>query len=1374
MLLKNPTWVLLLILLTVSITTSIAKYSPTIKPDLKHLEDVAINGELKKWHKVTLSFQGPFHKETDTSPNPFLDYRLEVTFSNGGKTYKVPGYFAADGNAAETSADEGNIWRVHFTPDATGIWNYSVSFRSGENLAISTNANAGNPVSSLDGKSGSFNVSASNKNGRDFRGRGRLQYVGEHFLKFAESGNYFLKGGPDAPENFLAYEDFDNTPDNGGRRKSWSPHQKDWKSGDPSWKNGKGTEIIGALNYLASEGLNAFSFLTMNIKGDDKNVYPYVSYTDFRHFDCSKLDQWEIVFEHADKLGLYLHFKTQETENDQLLDNGNLGINRKLYYRELIARYAHHLALNWNLGEENTNTTDQIKDFANFFSTLDPYDHHIVIHTYPNQQEKVYTPLLGNASELTGASIQIGWNKVYDETKQWVNESARAGKKWVVANDEQGSANTGVPPDNYTGDPDKDDIRKQTLWGNLMAGGAGVEYYFGYNLDHSDLTAEDFRSRDISWDYVRYALNFFNQHLPFWQMKSDENLVSTGWCLASEGKIYTVYLPQGGTADLTLNTAGTYRVQWFDPRNGGDLQNGSVQSITGTGKKNLGQPPKDGSSDWVVLIDKTAGANQSPEIKIGTNATSGTAPFTVNFDASLSSDPDGSIVSYEWDFGDNNKASGSKVQHTFTSPGTYTVTLKVTDNLGAVSTKTMEIKVTSSSECAADFVEKDGMIVAEIESAPIAGSWQKRTDVAGYTGVGFYAWNGSNQYNNPGNGLLEYKIQVNTPGVYRFQWRSKVGIGNNSTEHNDSWLKIPDADDFYGEKGSHIVRPKGVCTNDCPKGTSKDGWFKIYSSGTTDWTWSTRTSDHDAHNIYARFDKAGVYTVQISGRSEGHFLDRFVLYHNSISTSKATNIGNPETLCKNSSPPPEYKVTFIIKDESGNLLSGASLDFDGNSKTSAANGQVIYTGITNGNYSYLVTKDGFEAHNGNLEVKDGNVSKTITLIKRSVSYTVTFKVSDNQGVLPQATVTFNGSKKETDNQGVAVFTIGQAGTFSYQVQKNGYQSASGSLNVNQNLTENITLVANPSLFEVVFKVTDGTHPLPGASVTFNNISKTTDSQGTVKFTNVSAGNYQYIVEKNEHQSASGDLQVDEDISKEIALQYQPQTFQVTFIVDDGISLIADAEVNLNGMKKTTDMNGQVIFSGLSAGSYSYEVIAAGFKKYSGQLEITNQDDTLQISLQKEKQGYPVVFQIVDEDNEPVTSVNIHFDNGSQLTDSLGRAIFLLDTFMTGVKYKIEKIGYLSLQGNLDVLEENQIFTMVLIKNEPITIYPNPAVNDYFLYKSKFQVERIEIMDIQNKYVQTSRQAMGNKVDVSTLRAGMFMVYFYLSDGRVQVTKLITR
>ena len=98
--------------------------------------------------------------------------------------------------------------------------------------------------------------------------------------------------------------------------------------------------------------------------------------------------------------------------------------------------------------------------------------------------------------------------------------SRQAGKPWVVANDEQGSANLGVPPDpGYKGFTGKGpqgnaiqtihDIRKWTLWGNLMAGGAGVEYYFGYQLPENDLVAEDFRSRERSWDYGRIALEFF-------------------------------------------------------------------------------------------------------------------------------------------------------------------------------------------------------------------------------------------------------------------------------------------------------------------------------------------------------------------------------------------------------------------------------------------------------------------------------------------------------------------------------------------------------------------------------------------------------------------------------------------------------------------------------------------------------------------------------------------------------------------------------------------------------------------------------------------------------------------------------------------------
>ena len=678
-------------------------------PDDPGTGTVTISGETKKWHKITLSFDGPSYSETSTNPNPHLDYRFNVTFTNGSKSYTVPGYFAADGNAGETSATSGNVWRVHFSPDETGTWNYSCSFRIGENIAVSDNVSAGQSVTPIDGKTDSFSVSVSDKSAPDLRAKGRLQYVGEHYLKFAETGEYFVKGGPDAPENFLAYEDFDNTPDNGGRRKSWSPHQQDYNTGDPSWKSGKGTEIIGAINYLASEGLNVFSFLTMNINGDDRNVYPYVNSSGFLHFDVSKLDQWGIVFDHAQTKGMYLHFKTQETENETLLDDGAVSTERKLYYRMLIARYGYHLALNWNLGEENNDQSDQQrKDMAQYFYDHDPYHHNIVIHTYPGQQENIYRPMLGSNSELTGVSIQIGWNSVHTETKQWVEESAAAGKKWVCANDEQGSANVGVPEDAYTGTPDKHGIRKETLWGNLMGGGAGVEYYFGYQRPESDLTCEDFRSRDISWDYVRYALNFFNDQVSFWQMTPDDDLVSSGWCLADEGNTYLVYLKDGGSTNLTINHNATYTVKWFDPRNGGALKDGSVTSISGTGAKSLGNAPNNTSSDWAILVVNSDGVNLAPNADISVNTTSGDAPLGVDFDGTGSSDSDGSISAYAWGFGDGGTGSGDTISYTYNNPGTYTATLTVTDNEGKSSSVTVAINVndTGTTSCEAPFEEE--------------------------------------------------------------------------------------------------------------------------------------------------------------------------------------------------------------------------------------------------------------------------------------------------------------------------------------------------------------------------------------------------------------------------------------------------------------------------------------------------------------------------------------------------------------------------------------------------------------------------------------------------------------------------------------------
>lgn len=110
----------------------------------------------------------------------------------------------------------------------------------------------------------------------------------------------------------------------------------------------------------------------MNINGDEKNVFPYITSGDRTRLDVSRMDQWGIVFDHGTRNGMHLNFKTQEIENQNLLDGGDLGNQRILYYRELIARFGHNLGLNWNLGEECTATTVRKKAWAQFFTITTP------------------------------------------------------------------------------------------------------------------------------------------------------------------------------------------------------------------------------------------------------------------------------------------------------------------------------------------------------------------------------------------------------------------------------------------------------------------------------------------------------------------------------------------------------------------------------------------------------------------------------------------------------------------------------------------------------------------------------------------------------------------------------------------------------------------------------------------------------------------------------------------------------------------------------------------------------------------------------------------------------------------------------------------
>ncbi len=86
--------------------------------------------------------------------------------------------------------------------------------------------------------------------------------------------------------------------------------------------------------------------------------------------------------------------------------------------------------------------------------------------------------------------------------------------------------------------------------------------------------------------------------------------------------------------------------------------------------------------------------NQSPVAVLNSDIASGVAPLSVNFDSAGSYDPETSPLSYTWNFGDGSNSSESNPIHTFSVSGVYTVTLNVTDSLGATTSSSTTVNVT--------------------------------------------------------------------------------------------------------------------------------------------------------------------------------------------------------------------------------------------------------------------------------------------------------------------------------------------------------------------------------------------------------------------------------------------------------------------------------------------------------------------------------------------------------------------------------------------------------------------------------------------------------------------------------------------------------
>lgn len=492
-----------------------------------------------KWQCIEIKLNGP-ESDGNGNPDPFTT-DIYVTFTSpGGKQYIMPAFYDGDGSGNIN----GSVWKVRFSADETGKWDYVT--RSSNKL--------------LDAKKGTFTVTDTVAGVPAFYRRGRLEATGKsddniRYLKFRD-GKYWLKAGCDDPENFLGSFNSYNTID---KRKS-------------------------AIDYLSSKGINSIYIITNNIDGDGKDVWPWLGESEKEakvnssgsvRFNISKLEEWREIFEYMQQKGMVVYVVLED-------DSAWKGYDHKLYYREMIARFSYLPALIFNINEEHNEnySKKEALELAGLLKEIDPFNHPCGIHNI-NKPDEDYI----KAQQIDFTSIQTGndrtgkgpgptdYNKL---VTGWINKcNSLSARNLMIGIDE--------------GRPEGD---RRAWWSTYLSGGVWEAH----------VTAPYDRPMN-TWDTIWTQLGGtrkFMESIPFHEMQPDTSIVTSGlaFCLSSGQGIFAFYLPEGGNIIVSLPVGRHYKAEWWNPENGigGQFQNESI--IVG-GPADLA-PPGDG--DWALKI----------------------------------------------------------------------------------------------------------------------------------------------------------------------------------------------------------------------------------------------------------------------------------------------------------------------------------------------------------------------------------------------------------------------------------------------------------------------------------------------------------------------------------------------------------------------------------------------------------------------------------------------------------------------------------------------------------------------------------------------------------------------------------------------------
>jgi PKD repeat protein len=230
-------------------------------------------------------------------------------------------------------------------------------------------------------------------------------------------------------------------------------------------------------------------------------------------------------------------------------------------------------------------------------------------------------------------------------------------------------------------------------------------------------------------------------------------LSSRGMALYVDGAL------AGSRSDTT--SARVYNGYW---RIGGDKTWSGAQFLNGRIDEVAVYPAALGAAD-VAEHFALATTGQAPNTPPAAAFTAQAKDLALTVDGSMSGDPDGTIASYAWNFGDGGTATGTTASHSYPRAGTYPVRLTVTDDRGATATTTQNVTVTSPPTGA-------GSIAADSFGRTVTGGWGA-ADTGGAWTIGGVA---SDADVNDGSGSLTAQVGRSTSALLAGVDRADVAL----------------------------------------------------------------------------------------------------------------------------------------------------------------------------------------------------------------------------------------------------------------------------------------------------------------------------------------------------------------------------------------------------------------------------------------------------------------------------------------------------------------------------------------------------------------------------------------------------------------------